>query len=220
MAKAKAATSRREQRKLQHQDISRTQLLDAAEEVFGHKGFHETTLKEVAELAEFSVGSVYSFFENKDDLFRQIFLRRGGEFMAEIHEVLPAGAPALDQLHLLVDFEIGWFRSHPNFGRLVLRYSSASMLAANRAIDEVIATNFQEAMRIQSGIFRRGQDEGTLRRGDPEVLARIFSGIISGYQAVDPAVVEDATGTLSVDELHQLIERAFALAPRDDAAFP
>ncbi|MDD9372224.1 MAG: helix-turn-helix domain containing protein, partial [Acidimicrobiales bacterium] len=68
--------SRREQRRLQHQDLSRAQLLDAAEEVFGRKGFHEATLKEVAELAEFSVGSVYSFFTNKDDLFRQIFVRR------------------------------------------------------------------------------------------------------------------------------------------------
>ena len=75
------AVSAREQRRLHHQDLSRTQLLDAAEEVFGRKGFHDTTLKEVAELAEFSVGSVYSFFANKDDLFRQIFVRRGDQFM-------------------------------------------------------------------------------------------------------------------------------------------
>src|SRR5690606_26092934 len=86
--------SRREQRRLHHQEISRAQLLDAAEEVFGRKGFHAATLKEVAELAEFSVGSVYSFFESKDDLFRQIFLRRGEEFMARIREVLePDGSP-------------------------------------------------------------------------------------------------------------------------------
>jgi AcrR family transcriptional regulator len=78
---AGAAASRREQRRLQHQDLSRAQLLDAAEEVFGAKGFHETTLKEVAELAEFSVGSVYSFFQNKDDLFLNVFLRRGAEFL-------------------------------------------------------------------------------------------------------------------------------------------
>src|SRR5690349_24822292 len=101
------AASRREQRKLQHQDISRTQLLDAAEEVFGRKGFHETTLKEVAELAEFSVGSVYSFFESKDDLFRQIFVRRGEEFMPGLHDLLddPKG-DVVAQLHDLVDFEI------------------------------------------------------------------------------------------------------------------
>ena len=69
------ATGRREQRRRRHQLLSREQLLDAAEEIFGRKGYHDT-LKEVAELAEFSVGSVYSFFDNKDDLFRQIFLRR------------------------------------------------------------------------------------------------------------------------------------------------
>ncbi|HEY8547552.1 MAG TPA: helix-turn-helix domain-containing protein, partial [Acidimicrobiales bacterium] len=57
---ATGAVSRREARRLVQQDVSRSQLLDAAEEVFGRKGFHEATLKEVAELAEFSVGSVYS----------------------------------------------------------------------------------------------------------------------------------------------------------------
>ena len=81
-------TSRREARRLAQQGVGRTQLLDAAEHVFGRKGFHETTLKEVADLAEFSVGSVYSFFENKDDLFRQIFVRRGEQFMPGLHGIL------------------------------------------------------------------------------------------------------------------------------------
>lgn len=55
MAKASAAkSSRRAERRALRQDVSRTQVLDAAEEVFGQKGFHEATLKEVAELAEFS----------------------------------------------------------------------------------------------------------------------------------------------------------------------
>ena len=92
MAEQVEATSRRSQRRLQHQDLSRQQLLDAAEEVFGRKGFHETTLKEVAELAEFSVGSVYSFFESKDDLFRQIFARRGEELLYEMESVLDGPA--------------------------------------------------------------------------------------------------------------------------------
>ena len=72
--------SRREQRRLQHQDLSRGQLLDAARRSSGAR-VPEATLREVAELAEFSVGSVYSFFASKDDLFRQIFVRRGEEFM-------------------------------------------------------------------------------------------------------------------------------------------
>src|SRR5215207_3943320 len=129
------ATSRREQRRQQHQELSRNQLLDAAEELFGAKGFHDTTLKEVAELAEFSVGSVYSFFDNKDDLFRQIFVRRGTEFMPEIREVVAAEESPLEQLHHLVDFEVRWFRQHPHFGRLYLRHTNVNLLASNRDVD-------------------------------------------------------------------------------------
>src|SRR5256885_4729075 len=102
---ASAAASRREERRLLQQDTSRQQLLDAAEEVFGRKGFHETTLKEIAELAEYSVGSVYSFFESKDDLFQQIFVRRGEEFMPALEAVLADHrTEPLDQLRALVDF--------------------------------------------------------------------------------------------------------------------
>jgi TetR/AcrR family transcriptional regulator len=205
--------SRREQRRLQHQDLSRAQLLDAAEEVFGRKGFHEATLKEVAELAEFSVGSVYSFFDNKDDLFRQIFIRRGDEFMPAIREALrPDDGTPLEQLHRLVDFEVGFFRRHPRFGRLYLRYSSATMLSADREIDLAMQDRYEEAMALQSGLFARGQAAGVLRDGDPEVLARLFSGLIAAFQAVDPAVVSDdpdAPERLGLDGLHALVADAF-----------
>jgi TetR/AcrR family transcriptional regulator len=208
--------SRREQRRLQHQDLSRAQLLDAAEEVFGRKGFHEATLKEVAELAEFSVGSVYSFFTNKDDLFRQIFVRRGDEFMPGLRAAAQneRGTPA-EQLHELVDFEVGFFRARPHFGRLYLRYSSATMISTDREIDAAIATNYDEAMRLQAGLFERGQAAGAFHPGDPHVLARLFSGLISSYQALDPAVVADAAGEaerLPLSDLHALIERTFVVA--------
>lgn len=206
-----AALSRREQRRLQHHDLSRGQLLDAAEEVFGRKGFHEATLKEVAELAEFSVGSVYSFFENKDDLFRQIFVRRGDEFMPGMVEALRVDGTPLDQLHRLIDYEVGFFRVHPRFGRLFLRYSSATTQSADREIDAAMAANYEESMRLQADLFARGQADGTFRPGDPAVLARLFSGMISSYQALDPAVVDDRPGDerLPLRDLHELIERAF-----------
>jgi len=208
------APSRREERRLLQQDVSRSQLLDAAEEVFGRKGFHETTLKEVAELAEFSVGSVYSFFESKDDLFRQIFVRAGEAFMPAMRTVLADDdADPVEQLHALVDFEIGFFRAHPRFGRLYLRYSNATMLSVEREIDVVMRERYEEAMRLQAALLRRGQATGAFRSGDPEVLARLFSGLISAYQALDPAVVVDgataADERLPLTDLHDVVERAF-----------
>ncbi|MEO9165029.1 MAG: TetR/AcrR family transcriptional regulator [Aquihabitans sp.] len=208
-----AAASRREQRRRQHQDFSREQFLDAAEEIFGRKGYHETTLKEVAEQAEFSVGSVYSFFDNKEDLFRQIFLRRGGEFMPEMRDLLAdVGDDPIAKLHGLVDFQVEWFRRHPHFGRLYLRHSSATFLPTEGAHDAVLTSNHHESMTLQSELFRQGQAAGTLRSGDPEVLARLFSGIMTTFQSLDPAVMSDdpsAAERMTLTELHDLVDAAF-----------
>jgi AcrR family transcriptional regulator len=203
----RAATSRREQRRLQHQDLSRNQLLDAAEEVFGRKGFHETTLKEVAELAEFSVGSVYSFFENKDDLYLSVFLRRGAEFLPGMEAAAADGTPS-ERLHRLVDFEVGFFREHPHFGRLYLRSTGSSLPVVEQS--GTLRANFERAMQTQAGVIEAGQRAGDFRDGDPLVLARLFSGMVSAYQSTDPAVMDGtAAERLPLDTLHEMVDAAF-----------
>ena len=52
--------------------LTRRRLLDAAAEVFAHRGFAATSLDEVAEVAGFSKGAVYSNFAGKEDLFLSV----------------------------------------------------------------------------------------------------------------------------------------------------
>jgi hypothetical protein len=86
------------------------------------------------------------------------------------------------------------------------------MMSADREIDAAMAANYDESMRLQADLFARGQQAGQFRPGDPEVLARLFTGLIASYQALDPAVVSDASDRgerLPLDDLHDLIDRAF-----------
>ena len=53
--------------------IRRMQLLEAAVRCFGAKGYHDTTMDAVAEAAGLSKGSLYRFFDSKDDLLLAIF---------------------------------------------------------------------------------------------------------------------------------------------------
>jgi TetR/AcrR family transcriptional regulator len=206
--------SRREQRRQQHHELSRNQLLDAAEEVFGAKGFHDTTLKEVAELAEFSVGSVYSFFENKEDLFLQVFLRRGEQLLPAMEEVAASDEPPVDQLRRLVDLEVGFFREHRHFARLYLRSSPTTSLPP-LPVYEGFKANFERAMKLQADVFRRGQKLSVLREGDPYVLARMLSGIVATYQLLDPATGSDDAvpgSGMPLDDLHAIVVGAFRRA--------
>jgi TetR/AcrR family transcriptional regulator len=206
-----ATTGRRQQRRLHQLDLGRAQLLDAAEEVLGRKGYHATTLKEVADLADFSVGSVYSFFENKDDLYAHVFLRRGIEMVAAMREAVEGGVTPRDQLHRLVDAEVGFFRAHPHFGRLYLRTASTDMPPLRADIDTTQMATHREAWALQSDLFARGQRDGVFRAGDPRTLARLLSGLVLAFQATDPLVIGsgsvDATASLAV--LHAVVEDAF-----------
>jgi len=163
-------------------------------------------------LAEFSVGSVYSFFDNKDDLYLSVFLRRGAEFMPGMRDVVQSGRNPLEQLHALVDFEVGFFREHRHFGRLYLRSFSTSRPAPEMPESPLLSDNLETAMELQAGVFDRGQALRVLRNGDVLVLARLFSGLVAAYQSLDPAVMSDEPDPeerLPLDDLHDMIDRAF-----------
>lgn len=204
---ATTATERRRE-----QPLSQGQILDAAEEVFAEKGFYATTLREIAELAGCSVGSVYSFFVGKEDLFAAVFHRRGEEFVPAMRAVLTTDASPREQLHALAEFQVEFFRRHPRFGRLFLRASGPTELLLAPDPDEAARARFVEAMALESDLFRRGQAAGELRAGDPEVLAQLFSGVVAAYQSCDPAVVDDAapgTERFAIADLHALLDGAF-----------
>ncbi len=209
---APSAADRRTQRRLRQQDLSRTQLLDAAEEVFGRRGFALSTLKEIAELAGFAVGSVYLFFPSKEELFRAVWLRRGQEFMPAMTAVLSGDGDALARLHRLLDFQVSFFRSHPAFGRLYLRFSGTADAAHGVTVDPTVELRFDEAMRMQAELFAEGQRAGLFRAGDPDVLSRMFSGLVHAYQSLDPSVMSDdpqAGERLPSSTLHEIVEAAF-----------
>src|SRR4030066_27226 len=50
-------------------------ILEAASSLFAEKGFHRTTTKEIAEAADVAEGTLYNYFDNKNDLLFEIINR-------------------------------------------------------------------------------------------------------------------------------------------------
>src|SRR3954447_13849184 len=55
---------------------TRSRILEFAEKQFATRGFHGTSLREVAQLAEVRQSLVQYHFKSKSDLFRAVFERR------------------------------------------------------------------------------------------------------------------------------------------------
>lgn len=208
MAKA-TATSPRERRRLRHQQLSREQILDAAETVFGERGYHVASLREIAELAEFSVGALYTFFGSKEDLYARLYQRRGDEFARGMDVALAAERSPIEQLHGLADFQVSYLLAHPDWARLLLRTSVLAVPNAGASFDAAIREGFDRAMEQQAQLLRRGQRAGEIRAGDALVLAHLFSGLVSAYVSAGLGDRADRKTRMPLDELHAILDDTF-----------
>jgi AcrR family transcriptional regulator len=71
------AVPRRSMRRLREKENRFNTILKAAEELFGRKGYHQTSIEEIADLAEVSTGSVYFYFKNKEELLIKLMQEIG-----------------------------------------------------------------------------------------------------------------------------------------------
>lgn len=63
------------------------QILKAAEKLFASGRFHEVTLDEIRKKAGVGKGTVYRYFEDKEDLYWQVILSGFDELVASVREV-------------------------------------------------------------------------------------------------------------------------------------
>lgn len=63
------------ERKAREKVLRKEQIINAAKSVFLEKGFSGATIEDIAKEAELSVGTLYIYFKNKDDLYASLNLR-------------------------------------------------------------------------------------------------------------------------------------------------
>lgn len=62
-----------------HEETKRERIIRKALETFASKGFHTATMAEVARAASVAKGSLYNYFESKEELLKSLILENVGE---------------------------------------------------------------------------------------------------------------------------------------------
>ena len=79
----------------------RRQILDSALAVFSQKGFHVSNVSDVAAHAGVSQGTIYWYFDSKEDLFDAAIMAFFAGFGAEMMSALREGETASEKLRAL-----------------------------------------------------------------------------------------------------------------------
>lgn len=74
--------------RLQQQEQTRERIVEAADALFVERGFHASSVGDIAAAAGFTKGAVYSNFAAKEDVFFAVYERRAQRGVAEIERAL------------------------------------------------------------------------------------------------------------------------------------
>ena len=158
----------------QQREAKRQAVLQAAAELFNERGFHATSLDDIAARLNVSKPTLYYYVKNKDEILLQC-VSQGLEMTLEgIEASRQAGGNAVDQLRACMQVYAG-IVTQP-FGMCLIRVGD----------EEVPEPSRTELRRMKSEIdhaFRRlvaqGVEEGSLAPCDPKMSAFVIAGALS-----------------------------------------
>ena len=168
-ATAPSALHRERQR-----EAKRRAVLQAAAQLFNERGFHATSLDDIAARLNVTKPTLYYYVKSKDEILLQC-VRQGLTMMLEgIEASRAAGGQAVDQLMACMQVYVRIVTQ--DFGMCLIRVGDEQLPPASR----------KELRRLKAAVdqeFRRlvaqGVQEGSLAPCDPKMTAFVIAGALS-----------------------------------------
>jgi AcrR family transcriptional regulator len=152
------------------------QILDAALAVFGERGLSNARLDDIAKRAGVSKGTIYLYFPNKEELFREVIR---STVVAQIERaeqaVARATGTATESLTHVMRENFEFLRT-ATFATL-FRLVNAELFNFPDLAEFYAKEVVERKQRLLSGVIARGMESGEFRRADPAIAARIFTSM-------------------------------------------
>lgn len=180
----------------------RAHLLEAALHCVVLKGFHQTSMRDIAAHAGVSLGSLYNHFESKSALIAEIAQMESAE-LAPLEAHLAQSRGRNDLLCFARDYA----NLHADHARLMLGAEVLSELLRKPELAPPFLLNRTRLVLVLSEALERARVEGELAPGikAPD-LAVLLLDVIEGHCIVEALARSQAPGAQSASRLSSLIE--------------
>ena len=198
---AEQKLSRKERERLRH----RQEILETTLKLFSERGFHNVSIQEIAAESEFSVGTLYNFFESKESLFSALMM----SCAHKIYEILmPILEEKTDERQRLCDYikaHIQIIKDYAPSIKLYLSQNVSSALTVRSDVEPETDAVRDEIHQKLSKIFKSGIRKGIFRDINPWIATLSLSAILESFIF---AVIK-SPGEISVEDGLSRIEEIF-----------
>ncbi|USK76098.1 TetR/AcrR family transcriptional regulator [Peribacillus frigoritolerans] len=142
-------------------------ILEAATKSFSLFGYKATTMDQVAKIANVGKGTIYTFYKNKEELFKEIVQRMIEEMKYEAEQSLDDKLSFFENLHRAV-YRILEFRQEHQLSLKLLQeereIGTPAVQEMVNEMEEAIVSYIKEKLKIAI-------DKGYIQPCDPEITA-------------------------------------------------
>ncbi len=152
-------------------EARRRQILDAAVEVIGAKSYHSATTREIAQKAGVSERTLFLYFENKKELYRQAVKQA----YADLFEALGRAAPPQGDIRAFLKMSernfLDYLQEHPTKVKLI--FQSLDAIGDEDLVEDFRET-FQSLYRLFFTIVEKAKKRGEISE-DVSTLSAVVS---------------------------------------------
>jgi AcrR family transcriptional regulator len=182
----------KEKRKEREFNLRRAAILEQAGRIFAAKGFHNTTVAEIAGASGFAVGTLYQFFESKEQLYTLVLTEKLEMMYAGVQKAVGEETDLLRKIDTLVATQFRFVENNAEFCNIFVRGDYLSLAEGSMELRKRMVTDYAVYVSFIEGVMRAGISAGILKKMDPRMMAAALTGIINSYASRWLTVAEGA----------------------------
>ncbi|HPD16971.1 MAG TPA: helix-turn-helix domain-containing protein [Planctomycetota bacterium] len=171
---------RKERERLAH----RQEILAAAERVFARNGYRGATVEQIAQEAEFAVGTLYNYFpKGKEELYEEVLAGLIEASLATFRDTVLSQADPVAAVEALIEFRVRILDEHKGFARVVFQTPLAEQSDASLALPQRCLALIQDAKAAFTRVLERGIVAGVFVDVGAANLELCLQGILNAFIA-------------------------------------
>ncbi|WP_226532832.1 TetR/AcrR family transcriptional regulator [Microbacterium paraoxydans] len=186
-------------------DTTRERIEAAAVRVFARHGFAATSIKDIADEAELSAGSIYRHYASKEALFDAL-LEQASSGLVAASETLSGEANPVVLVREFTRVFLTDLMNGNGEAEFFLVINQGFMSDTPAGTAERLARTQRPLWDAFEALVRRGQVAGRFEDGDPAQLTAYYFAMLSGIAGMR-TVIPDAMNDAGVDLVLRLLIR-------------
>lgn len=143
-------------------------ILEAAIRVMAEYGYHRAQVSKIAKEAKVADGTIYLYFENKEDLLISIFREKIGSFVWRVKRLIATYQEPEKKLAQIITLHLDYLESNPAFA-VVLQME---IRQSNPQVRKTIGELMQVYLNLIEHVMEEGKSSGIFRADLDTRLAR------------------------------------------------